>query len=110
MINIDKIRQEIERRKKENMDDDLPTTIGRYYEDRDLLAFIDSLSEEPTNDIERENTIKAVLECRLTIVRLSLNKYNPSPEQRLYLEGKAEGYQQAIGLLNATDKSIGIEL
>lgn len=54
--------------------------------------------------------IKAVLECRLEIVRLALNKYNPSPEDRLYLEGKAEGYQQAIDLLNATDKSIGVEL
>lgn len=58
----------------------------------------------------REEMIRAVLERRLTIVRLTLNKYNPSPEQRLYLEGKADGYQQAIDLLNATDKSIGIEL
>ena len=46
MSNIEKIRQEIERRKKENMYDNLPITIGRYYEDRDLLAFIDSLPEE----------------------------------------------------------------
>ena len=46
MSNIEKIRQEIERRKKENMYDDLPITIGRYYEDRDLLAFIDSLPED----------------------------------------------------------------
>ena len=36
------IRQEIERRKKEHMYDEMPITIGRYYEDRDLLAFIDS--------------------------------------------------------------------
>ena len=51
MTNIEKIRQEIERRKKENMYDDLPITIGRYYEDRDLLAFIDSLPEDdPLND------------------------------------------------------------
>ena len=46
MTNIEKIRQEIERRKKENMYDNLPITIGRYYEDRDLLAFIDSLPDE----------------------------------------------------------------
>ena len=52
MSNIEKIRQEIERRKKENMYDDLPITIGRYYEDRDLLAFIDSLPEEKC----KENT------------------------------------------------------
>lgn len=53
MSNIEKIRQEIERRKKGNMYDELPTTIGRYYEDRDLLAFIDSLPEEkPSEDLE----------------------------------------------------------
>ena len=46
MSDIEKIRQEIERRKKENMYDNLPITIGRYYEDRDLLAFIDSLPDE----------------------------------------------------------------
>lgn len=51
-----------------------------------------------------------MLECRLAIVRLALDKYNPSPEKRLYLEGKADGYHQAINLLNATDESIGIEL
>ena len=50
MNKIEKIRQEIERRKKENMYDDLPITIGRYYEDRDLLAFIDSLPEETCKD------------------------------------------------------------
>ena len=46
MSNMEKIRQEIERRKKVNMYDNLPISIGRYYEDRDLLAFIDSLPEE----------------------------------------------------------------
>ena len=46
MSNIDKICQEIERRKKGWMFDDLPISIGRYYEDRDILAFIDSLPEE----------------------------------------------------------------
>ena len=53
MSNIEKIRQEIERRKKENMFVDLPMSIGRYYEDRDILAFIDSLPEEkPSEDLE----------------------------------------------------------
>ena len=46
MSNIDKIRQEIERRKKRWMLVDLPLAIGRYYEDRDILFFIDSLPEE----------------------------------------------------------------
>lgn len=45
---IQAIKAEIERRKKENMYVDLPMSIGRYYEDRDLLAFIDSL--EPVTD------------------------------------------------------------
>lgn len=53
MTNIEKIRQEIERRKKEFMHDSLASTIGRYYEDRDILAFIDSLPEEkPSDDLE----------------------------------------------------------
>lgn len=53
MSNIEKIRQEIKRRKKENMYVDLPMSIGRYYEDRDILAFIDSLPEEkPSEDLE----------------------------------------------------------
>ena len=35
------------------MYDELPMTIGRYYEDRALLAFIDSLPEEkPSEDLE----------------------------------------------------------
>lgn len=46
MSNIEKIRQEIERRKRRWMFDALPISIGKYYEDRDLLAFIDSLPEE----------------------------------------------------------------
>ena len=46
----EQIRAEIERRKKENMYDELPMTIGRYYEDRDLLAFLDTLPEQPVSD------------------------------------------------------------
>ena len=52
MSNIEKIRQEIERRKKRWMLVDLPLAIGRYYEDRDILFFIDSLPEE-TKDAEQ---------------------------------------------------------
>lgn len=53
MSDIDKIKDEIERRKKRWMYDDLPIAIGRYYEDRDILAFIDSLPEEkPSEDLE----------------------------------------------------------
>ena len=46
MNNIEKIHKEIERRKKEHMYNEMPITIGRYYEDRDLLAFIDLLLQE----------------------------------------------------------------
>ena len=46
------IRAEIERRKKKYLFDDQPMTIGRYYEDRDLLSFIDSLPEEPDKSLE----------------------------------------------------------
>ena len=45
-IDADRLRAEIERRKKGNMNDDLQRSIGRYYEDRDLLAFLDSLQQE----------------------------------------------------------------
>ena len=64
MSNIEKIRQEIERRKKEHMYNEMPITIGRYYEDRDLLAFIDfDLQEQPEEDLEKEMYNKATYEC-----------------------------------------------
>ena len=64
MSNIEKIRQEIERRKKEHMYNEMPITIGRYYEDRDLLAFIDfDLQEQPEVDLEKEMYDKATSEC-----------------------------------------------
>jgi hypothetical protein len=64
MNNIEKIRQEIERRKKEHMYNEMPITIGRYYEDRDLLAFIDfDLQEKPEEDLEKEMYNKATSEC-----------------------------------------------
>ena len=64
MSNIEKIRQEIERRKKEHMYDEMPITIGRYYEDRDLLAFIDfDLQEQPEVDLEKAMYDKATSEC-----------------------------------------------
>ena len=53
-IDADLLRQEIERRKKGNMYDELPMTIGRYYEDRDLLAFIDSLQQEQPVDLDAD--------------------------------------------------------
>lgn len=81
MSNMEKIRQEIERRKKENMYDNLPITIGRYYEDRDLLAFIDSLPDEHLTwqDIKRiVNIADALLddpEARIAIQNHSEEEY-----------------------------------
>ena len=64
MNNIEKIHKEIERRKKEHMYNEMPITIGRYYEDRDLLAFIDfDLQEKPEEDLEKEMYNKATSEC-----------------------------------------------
>lgn len=53
-IDADKLRAEIERRKKENMYVDLPMSIGRYYEDRDLLSFLDTLEEPVSEDVNDE--------------------------------------------------------
>ena len=81
MSNMEKIRQEIERRKKENMYDNLPITIGRYYEDRDLLAFIDSLPDEQLTwqDIKRiVNIADALLDdpkARIAIQNHSEEEY-----------------------------------
>ena len=81
MSDIKKIRQEIERRKKENMYDNLPITIGRYYEDRDLLAFIDSLPDEQLTwqDIKRiVNIADALLDdpkMRIAIQNHSKEEY-----------------------------------
>ena len=78
---MEKIRQEIERRKKENMYDNLPITIGRYYEDRDLLAFIDSLPDEQLTwqDIKRiVNIADALLDdpkARIAIQNHSEEEY-----------------------------------
>ena len=81
MSNMEKIRQEIERRKKENMYDNLLITIGRYYEDRDLLAFIDSLPDEQLTwqDIKRiVNIADALLDdpkARIAIQNHSEEEY-----------------------------------
>ena len=58
-IDADRLRAEIERRKKEHMYDEMPITIGRYYEDRDLLAFIDSLQQEPVEKKTFDDYLKA---------------------------------------------------
>ena len=63
------------------MYDNLPITIGRYYEDRDLLAFIDSLPDEQLTqqDIKRiVNIADALLDdpkARIAIQNHSEEEY-----------------------------------
>lgn len=59
-IDADRLRAEIERRKKEHMYDEMPITIGRYYEDRDLLAFIDSLQQEQPSSSDLDEAAQKV--------------------------------------------------
>ena len=59
-IDADKIRAEIERRKKEHMYNEMPITIGRYYEDRDLLAFIDSLQQKQPSSSDLDEAAQKV--------------------------------------------------
>ena len=101
MSNIKKIRQEIERRKKENMYDNLPITIGRYYEDRDLLAFIDSLPEEkPSEDLEGKQMIT---ELKERIVGLD-NNGNPIAAAPPDIPMIVEKVNEIIRYLNATQR------
>ena len=63
------------------MYDNLPITIGRYFEDRDLLAFIDSLPDEQLTwqDIKRiVNIADALLDdqkARIAIQNHSEEEY-----------------------------------
>ena len=62
-IDAEKIRDEIERRKKENMYYELPMTIGRYYEDRDLLSFLDTLEGLDVGLIKRSWYMEGYHDC-----------------------------------------------
>ena len=95
------IRQEIERRKKENMFVDLPMSIGRYYEDRDLLAFIDSLPEEkPSEDLKGKQMIK---ELKERIVGLD-NNGNPIAAAPPDIPMIVEKVNEIIRYINATQR------
>ena len=95
------IRQEIERRKKENMFVDLPMSIGRYYEDRDLLAFIDSLPEEKQpEDLEGKQMIK---ELKERIVGLD-NNGNPIAAAPPDIPMIVEKVNEIIRYINATQR------
>lgn len=86
-IDVDKLKAEIERRQKENRYDELPMTIdryykaGRYYEDRDILTFIDSLQQEQPG-VDLENTIRIEFGTRAKVedgrrcVKLNWDKFS----------------------------------
>lgn len=108
MINIDKIRQEIERRKKENMDDDLPMTIGRYYEDRDLLAFIDSLPEDPDKSLEEaaENIYKVTFGTRAEDF-IAGAEWAMHYQEKKIADAYEKGKQEGIRVVRSLESSPG---
>ena len=94
------IRKEIERRKEENMFVD-HLSIGRYYEDRDLLAFIDSLPEEKQpEDLEGKQMIK---ELKERIVGLD-NNGNPIAAAPPDIPMIVEKVNEIIRYINATQR------
>ena len=60
MNQIDLIRAEIERRKKENLEDSTPYGHGAFIEDKAILSFLDTLKEQ--QDVELETEIEKFLD------------------------------------------------
>lgn len=54
MTQIEQIKAEIERRMANNHQDATESGSGAFYEDKELLSFIDSLPEEGIEDLEEE--------------------------------------------------------
>ena len=77
MNTTEKIRAEIERRKKENMCVDLPMSIGRYYEDRDLLSFLDTLEEpeQPTRGYDEAYLNEKIAKASKSWKGIDVDKY-----------------------------------
>jgi hypothetical protein len=60
MTQIEQIKAEIERRMKKNQQDATESGAGAFYEDRELLSFINSLpAEQPSEDLEEAANIYA---------------------------------------------------
>lgn len=59
--------------------------------------------------MDKNELIIAVLKCRAAIVERVINGGSAGKDEDYY-QGKLEGYQQAIDLLNSSEESIGIEL
>ena len=58
-----------------------------------------------------EDLVLAALKCRHKIVRdVILPGCTLTEAERQYYEGKAEGYSQAIALLNESAESVAVEL
>ena len=60
---------------------------------------------------EKEKAIRKVLEKRMEVIEeYILPSNNQSPLNLAYYEGKRDGYQQALDLLNDSLESIKVEL
>lgn len=58
----------------------------------------------------KEDSIKRVLEIRAGVLKRVLKNQELPPDDKNYFEGKLEGYNQAINLLNESLESIEVEL
>lgn len=58
----------------------------------------------------KENSVKRVLEVRAGVLKRVLKNSELSSDDKNYFEGKLEGYNQAIDLLNEPLESIEVEL
>lgn len=58
----------------------------------------------------KEDSIKRVLEVRAGVLKRVLKNQELPSDDKNYFEGKLEGYNQAIDLLNESLESIEVEL
>ena len=58
----------------------------------------------------KEDSIKRVLEIRAGVLKRVLKNQELPPDDKNYFEGKLEGYNQAIDLLNESLESTEVEL
>jgi hypothetical protein len=96
--------KELEPFRKE-MEKEAQTWLGSCADD----AFIAGVEWMYQRMPVKMDLIKAVLNCRLKIVICAID-YAESTEDRYYYQGKADGYMQAINLLNEKEESIKVEL
>lgn len=96
--------KELESFRKE-MEEEAQTWLGSCADD----AFIAGVEWMYQRMPVKMDLKKAVLNCRLKMVIRAIG-HAESTEGRYYYQGKADGYMQAIDLLNEKDESIKVEL